>query len=101
MNVIRSQALIDTEKAMNVAELRDPELDEDRSQRPEWMILVGICTHLGCIPIPNAGIVPGGFYCPCHGSHFDTAGRVRRGPAPTNLDVPPYTFTDDLSLVIG
>ncbi|OXU16506.1 hypothetical protein TSAR_009113 [Trichomalopsis sarcophagae] len=97
----RSQELIDQERAMNIAELRDPEEDSARSKRPEWMVLIGICTHLGCVPIPNAGVVPGGFFCPCHGSHFDTAGRVRKGPAPKNLVVPPYEFTDDQNLLIG
>ncbi|XP_014220144.1 cytochrome b-c1 complex subunit Rieske, mitochondrial-like [Trichogramma pretiosum] len=97
----RSQELIDQERAMDVGQLRDPQPDEARSQRPDWVILIGICTHLGCVPIPNAGSVPGGFFCPCHGSHFDTAGRVRKGPAPKNLEIPPYEFTDDTSLVIG
>ncbi|KAJ8683603.1 hypothetical protein QAD02_019395 [Eretmocerus hayati] len=97
----RAQHVIDAEREMNVMELRDPQEDADRSQRPEWMILIAICTHLGCVPLPNAGSVPGGFFCPCHGSHFDSAGRVRKGPAPKNLNIPPYEFTDDENIVIG
>lgn len=81
-----------------------------RSVRPEWLVLVGICTHLGCIPsfrpVPGAPDIgadwPGGFYCPCHGSKFDFAGRVFRNvPAPTNLSVPPYHFTSRSTLLIG
>ena len=90
---------------VNVDELRDPQADADRVQKPEWLIAVGVCTHLGCIPSgQNLGDSRGdfgGWYCPCHGSHYDTSGRIRKGPAPFNLKVPPYTFTDDTSIVIG
>ncbi len=85
--------------------LKDPQKDEDRVQKPEWLILVGICTHLGCIP---GGQKPGdvrgdfgGWFCPCHGSHYDTSGRIRKGPAPLNLAVPPYVFKDDDTVLIG
>ncbi|XP_011147434.1 cytochrome b-c1 complex subunit Rieske, mitochondrial [Harpegnathos saltator] len=97
----RTQSIIEQEKAVKLSELRDPETDDDRVKRPEWLIVIGVCTHLGCIPIPNAGIISGGFLCPCHGSHFDAAGRIRKGPAPTNLEVPEYKFTTDDSIVIG
>ncbi|CAL5870536.1 uncharacterized protein PFLUO_LOCUS4775 [Penicillium psychrofluorescens] len=81
-------------------ELRDPQSDEDRVQRPEWLIMLGVCTHLGCVPIGEAGDY-GGWFCPCHGSHYDISGRVRRGPAPLNLEVPQYSFPEDETLVIG
>jgi ubiquinol-cytochrome c reductase iron-sulfur subunit len=83
-----------------VEDLRDPQADADRVQKPEWLILVGICTHLGCIPLGFRGDF-GGWLCPCHGSHYDTSGRIRIGPAPENLKVPPYTFVDDGHIVIG
>lgn len=67
-------------------------------QDPKWLIVVGVCTHLGCIPIANAGDF-GGYYCPCHGSHYDASGRVRKGPAPLNLEVPSYQFKGDLVVV--
>lgn len=97
----RSQDIIDQEKFVNIAELRDPERDDERTKKPEWLIVIGICTHLGCIPIPNAGLISGGFYCPCHGSHFDASGRIRKGPAPTNLEIPEYQFLNDNTIVIG
>ncbi len=80
-------------------ELRDPEADEKRAPTGEWLIVVGICTHLGCVPIPGKGDF-GGYYCPCHGSHYDASGRIRKGPAPLNLEVPAYELTGD-TLVIG
>ncbi|MEX2650405.1 MAG: ubiquinol-cytochrome c reductase iron-sulfur subunit [Alphaproteobacteria bacterium] len=83
-----------------VEDLRDPQADTDRVQKPEWLIVVGICTHLGCIPIGYKGDF-NGWFCPCHGSHYDTSGRIRKGPAPENLKVPPYTFVDDSNIVIG
>eukprot|EP00922_Rhytidocystis_sp_ex-Travisia-forbesii_P025535 GHVS01037487.1.p1 GENE.GHVS01037487.1~~GHVS01037487.1.p1 ORF type:complete len:397 (+),score=53.81 GHVS01037487.1:177-1367(+) len=79
--------------------LRDPELDSTRVQKPEWLIVSAVCTHLGCIPHEGGGY--GGFFCPCHGSHYDTSGRIRAGPAPSNLVVPPYKFLDDNTIVIG
>ena len=93
--------------ASNVAldDLRDPETDEARVQRPELLILEGICTHLGCVPLgQKPSEVKGdydGWFCPCHGSHYDTSGRIRRGPAPTNLPVPPYEFLSDSIVKIG
>uniref|UniRef100_A0A0P4VS66 Cytochrome b-c1 complex subunit Rieske, mitochondrial n=1 Tax=Rhodnius neglectus TaxID=72488 RepID=A0A0P4VS66_9HEMI len=91
---------IEKERKVNISELRDPEKDEDRTQKSEWLVLVGVCTHLGCVPIANAGDY-GGYYCPCHGSHYDGSGRIRKGPAPLNLEVPPYEFLDETTLVVG
>lgn len=91
---------IEDSKSVNLSELKDPQHDDERVQRPEWLVLLGVCTHLGCVPIANAGDF-GGYYCPCHGSHYDASGRVRKGPAPLNLEVPEYTFTDENTLVVG
>ncbi len=92
-------------RAVPLDDLPDPQTDEDRAQRPQWLIMVGVCTHLGCIPKgQRAGEAKGeynGWFCPCHGSHYDTAGRIRKGPAPRNLDVPPYEFLDDTTIHIG
>ncbi len=86
-------------------DLPDPEADSDRTQKPEWLIMVGVCTHLGCIPLgQKAGQPRGewrGWFCPCHGSHYDTSGRIRKGPAPDNLPVPPYEFLSDTLIKIG
>jgi ubiquinol-cytochrome c reductase iron-sulfur subunit len=80
--------------------LRDPEPDSARVKNPEWLIMLGVCTHLGCVPIGEAGDF-GGWFCPCHGSHYDISGRIRKGPAPLNLEIPEYDFPSDTSLVIG
>jgi len=80
--------------------LRDPQADSDRVKKPEWLIMLGVCTHLGCVPIGEAGDY-GGWFCPCHGSHYDVSGRVRRGPAPLNLEVPMYEFPTEETVVIG
>lgn len=87
-------------ESVDVSSLRDPETDEVRVKKPEWLIMLGICTHLGCVPIGEAGDF-GGWFCPCHGSHYDISGRIRRGPAPLNLEIPQYEFSDDSTLVIG
>ncbi|XP_047525722.1 cytochrome b-c1 complex subunit Rieske, mitochondrial-like [Pieris napi] len=81
--------------------LKDPETPEQRMIKQEWLVVIGICTHLGCIPIPNSGDYVGGFYCPCHGSHYDNAGRARKGPAPTNLEVPSHRFLSDNLIIVG
>lgn len=85
--------------------LVDVQQDADRVQKPEWLILVGVCTHLGCVPLGQKGGESrgefGGWFCPCHGSHYDTSGRIRKGPAPLNLAVPPYEFLDDNTVKIG
>jgi ubiquinol-cytochrome c reductase iron-sulfur subunit len=96
----RTQAEIEAEQGVDVSSLRDPQLDSDRCQRPEWLVLLGVCTHLGCVPIANSGDY-GGYYCPCHGSHYDASGRIRKGPAPLNLEIPIHTFVDDGTLVVG
>jgi len=82
------------------AELRDRQSDAARVKNPEWLVVVGICTHLGCIPMFGEGAFKG-WFCPCHGSHYDTSGRIRIGPAPLNLEVPEYKFLDDNHLVLG
>ena len=93
--------------AVNVkqSELIEPATDESRVKKSPWLVLIGICTHLGCIPLGNKPTDDrgawGGYHCPCHGSEYDTSGRVRRGPAPRNLDVPPYAFTSDTAVRIG
>jgi len=101
----RTAEEIQAAEDVDLGELRDPQADADRIQQPEWLITVGVCTHLGCIPsgqsIGDARGDFGGWYCPCHGSHYDTSGRIRKGPAPFNLPVPPYAFTDDTMIVIG
>jgi len=96
----RTAAEIESERNVDMSTLRDPQHDSDRTQRPEWLVLLGVCTHLGCVPIANAGEF-GGYYCPCHGSHYDASGRIRKGPAPLNLEVPVHSYLDDGTLVVG
>ncbi|MES2729348.1 MAG: ubiquinol-cytochrome c reductase iron-sulfur subunit [Pseudomonadota bacterium] len=90
---------------VDVQELRDPQLDSDRVKKTQWLVMVGICTHLGCVPLGQKnGDMKGdydGWFCPCHGSHYDSSGRVRKGPAPKNLTVPPYAFLSDTVIRIG
>jgi ubiquinol-cytochrome c reductase iron-sulfur subunit len=97
---VRSQAEIEKERAVDVASLRDPQTDDERVKDPAWLILLGVCTHLGCVPIANAGEF-GGYYCPCHGSHYDASGRIRKGPAPLNLEVPEYVFPEEGVVIVG
>jgi ubiquinol-cytochrome c reductase iron-sulfur subunit len=94
-------------EAVQVNQLRDPETLDERTLegRRNWLVMLGVCTHLGCVPLgagqgENRGDY-NGYFCPCHGSHYDTAGRIRRGPAPTNLVVPPYAFRSDTMIEIG
>ncbi len=89
--------------AGDTASLPDPEVDSKRVKRPEWLVVVGVCTHLGCIPLGQEGSrgALDGWFCPCHGSVYDTSGRIRQGPAPKNLPVPNYVFTSDTKLTIG
>ena len=79
-------------------DLRDPQPDSARATKPQWLVLIGVCTHLGCVPIRDD---PTGWFCPCHGSHYDNSGRIVAGPAPKNLEVPPYQFVGDTTLRIG
>ncbi len=101
----RSHDQIAEARSVQLEDLPDPEADEDRVQQPQWLVMLGVCTHLGCIPLgqkpgQNRGEY-GGWFCPCHGSHYDSSGRIRKGPAPTNLEVPPYRFIEDDKIVIG
>lgn len=98
----RTQADIDAARAVAMSDLKDPQKDEDRVQKghDQWLVMRGVCTHLGCIPLADAGDYSG-WFCPCHGSHYDTSGRIRKGPAPKNLEVPKYTFLSDNRIKIG
>ncbi|KAK4134512.1 ubiquinol-cytochrome c r [Trichocladium antarcticum] len=96
----RTAGEIDEANQVNVASLRDPETDDQRVKKPEWLVMLGVCTHLGCVPIGEAGDY-GGWFCPCHGSHYDISGRIRKGPAPLNLEIPAYDFSEDGKLVVG
>jgi ubiquinol-cytochrome c reductase iron-sulfur subunit len=88
--------------AVPLSELRDPQTDESRHKpgKPQWLIVIGVCTHLGCVPNFGQGDY-GGWFCPCHGSQYDTSGRIRKGPAPKNLVLPDYTFLSDTKVKIG
>lgn len=86
-------------RSVDVSELIDPQTDAERVKNEKYLVVVGVCTHLGCVPM--SGGKHDGWLCPCHGSQFDGSGRVRRGPAPTNLEVPPYTFLDETTIRIG
>ena len=101
----RTEAQIARARMDDEAELIDPERDDQRVLRAEWLIVIGICTHLGCVPLGQREGDPvgrwGGWFCPCHGSQYDTSGRVRKGPAPKNLVVPPYAFLANEILRIG
>jgi ubiquinol-cytochrome c reductase iron-sulfur subunit len=115
----RTEADVNAAKAVKISDLRDqsarnedlPEsakaTDENRTKpgKENWLVLIGICTHLGCIPKGQGLGEPrgdfGGWFCPCHGSAYDTAGRIRQGPAPRNLEVPPYAFMSDTKIKIG
>ncbi|WP_370178901.1 ubiquinol-cytochrome c reductase iron-sulfur subunit [Alteriqipengyuania sp.] len=100
-------AEIDAANAVPTSSLRDPQTLAERTKEGHGDLLVtmGVCTHLGCVPLgaaegENKGEF-GGYFCPCHGSQFDTAARIRKGPAPTNLEVPDYSFTSDTTIVVG
>ena len=87
-------------RAVDINDLKHPEKDEDRAKNPEWLVMLGICTHLGCVPLTDKGDYDG-WFCPCHGSHYDTAGRIRKGPAPKNLPVPTAKFVEDMIIKLG
>jgi len=107
----RTPEEIKAAEAVPLSELRDPQTDNSRvtdtakKVRPEWLIMIGVCTHLGCVPLGNKPGDPkgpfGGWFCPCHGSAYDTSGRIRQGPAPKNLEIPPYLFATDTLVRVG
>ncbi|MGR3521017.1 ubiquinol-cytochrome c reductase iron-sulfur subunit [Brevirhabdus sp.] len=112
---LRTQEEIDQAKAVKMDELVDtiarnpnikgnvPATDENRAMagKEEWLVMIGVCTHLGCVPLGNNAGDFNGWFCPCHGSHYDTAGRIRKGPAPENLHLPVAEFVDDTTLKLG
>ncbi len=109
----RTQAEIDEARAVPMNDLKDPQTDQARvanskfggKDLPEWLVMVGVCTHLGCVPLGQKPTDPhgefDGWFCPCHGSQYDSSGRIRKGPAPKNLEIPPYQFTDATHIKIG
>ena len=96
----RTQNEIDEARSVRMEDLPDPEKDEDRAKNPEWLVMLGVCTHLGCVPL-NDKRDYNGWFCPCHGSHYDTSGRIRKGPAPTNMSIPNYEFLENNIIKIG
>ena len=98
----RTPKEIEEARAVPLSDLKDPATDESRVKpgHEQWLIMIANCTHLGCIPVGEAGDFDG-WFCPCHGSHYDSSGRIRRGPAPANLVVPPYEFLSDTLVQIG
>ena len=111
----RTPAEIEAARAVKLSDLKDQgaenknlpsqatAIDENRSLDPEgtWLVMMGVCTHLGCVPLGNGAGDFGGWFCPCHGSHYDTSGRIRRGPAPKNLEIPPVAFVSDTVIKLG
>lgn len=96
----RTKKEIEEAQNVDVAKLPDPQPNSARVKKPEWLVVVGVCTHLGCIPLGHQGKFDG-WFCPCHGSDYDTSGRIRSGPAPRNLEVPEYAFLSDTKIKIG
>lgn len=103
----RTEEEIKEAEAVDITTLRDPQTDDARLKKgvdgkleKQWLILIGICTHLGCVPLAYKGEYDG-YFCPCHGSQYDTSGRIRKGPAPLNLAVPPYEFVSETKIKIG
>ena len=96
----RTKKEIQESEAVPLKDLPDPQADKDRVKKPEWLVVVGVCTHLGCIPLGHQGKYDG-WFCPCHGSDYDVSGRIRQGPAPRNLEVPEYAFLSDAKIKIG
>ncbi|WP_198369876.1 ubiquinol-cytochrome c reductase iron-sulfur subunit [Roseomonas rosulenta] len=101
----RTAKEIEEARAVPMSQLKDPQADQTRVQKDNWLVMIGICTHLGCVPLgQKATDTKGpydGWFCPCHGSAYDTSGRIRQGPAPRNLEIPPYAFTSDTKIRIG
>ena len=96
----RTDSEISEAQSVSLDDLKHPEKDEDRVKKAEWLVMMGICSHLGCVPLSDKGEY-NGWFCPCHGSHYDTSGRIRKGPAPTNMEIPKYAFIDDNTIRIG
>ena len=96
----RTETEISEAQSVNLEELKHPEKDADRVKKAEWLVMMGICSHLGCVPLSDKGEY-NGWFCPCHGSHYDTSGRIRKGPAPTNMEIPKYVFVDENTIKIG
>ncbi len=96
----RTKKEIKEANEVNIDDLPDPQTDKERVKNPKYLVLVGVCTHLGCVPASDKGEY-NGWFCPCHGSHYDTSGRIRKGPAPTNLEIPPYEFTNENTIIVG
>ena len=101
----RTEDEINTAQSVELSQLKDPQLDDDRVSNPKYLVMIGVCTHLGCVPLgQKTGEIKGeydGWFCPCHGSHYDSSGRIRKGPAPVNLEIPPYTFETESLIKIG
>ena len=89
-------------RAVSLQELPDPQKDEERVKegKDEWLVMLGVCTHLGCVPLKDKGDYKG-WFCPCHGSHYDVSGRIRKGPAPKNMEIPKFEFVDNNTIKIG
>lgn len=98
----RTKEEIEEAANASLSDLKDPEKDSNRVKEgyEKWLVTIGICTHLGCVPLPKKGEYDG-WFCPCHGSHYDSSGRIRKGPAPLNLAIPPYEFISDTKIKIG
>jgi len=101
----RTKEEINDANIVDVERLKHKASDESRVKNPKWLVVIGVCTHLGCVPlgqkIGDSKGDYGGWFCPCHGSHYDTSGRIRKGPAPLNLEIPPYKFVSDDIIKIG
>ena len=96
----RTKEEIEEARSVKMEDLIHPEKDEDRAKNPEWLVMLGVCTHLGCVPLNDKGDY-NGWFCPCHGSHYDTSGRIRKGPAPWNMEIPKYEFVNANTIKIG
>ena len=98
----RTQEEINEARAVKMEDLPDPQKDEDRVKegKDEWLVMLGVCTHLGCVPLKDKGDYKG-WFCPCHGSHYDISGRIRKGPAPKNMEIPKFEFVDNNTIKIG
>jgi ubiquinol-cytochrome c reductase iron-sulfur subunit len=99
----RTEEEIERARAVEISELPDPQPDAERAldEAGQWLVQIGVCTHLGCVPLGDGAGDYNGWFCPCHGSHYDIAGRIRKGPAPRNLELPPASFVDDSTIRLG